>query len=723
MLPIRVFFFLWLSLVFLSASEHNARIDAVNAWLVEDAALADALRMPDLAASRRADIGLTPMETSSDTHDDLLPPIPRLDGNPVVKDFLQRLRAKVLEPDLRFPKGPEGGHARTAEGWAFIVRANELLKLVEAFCHPQSPLRDGPTLIAPILRRLAFFAEYMAPGGPVLGDFGPCGTIADAYLILTTCRPEIIPPSVRNGMDDGIQNNAHLIIFKNPLWFQPPSATTPCLVNSDVNLVLALAIAQRLFPNPAFADAVQHGLAYIEPHILPDGATNYVEQQNECPSYHATAIRSLVRTAQITGDSRPLEMVKRLRWYYPLSVSSTGVAEWSTAASWHHYWNTATGSDCAAVLAAILDCPHNQRVANLANSGIGGDLWQASYWNPNRPAAPWPDHFTTYDRNIEGPRATYGTWSTVGTTRKTHDKRGKSSYVGCVIESGKKENWPLDAALQDAGMEIRLDPAKDSDTEHRGRITLANGEPITTCAVGDHASALGAVARLGAYGQPATDWTTRQAWLFTPERLVGLIELELGSETRAAGIFGSLFLVSGRGSWGIRKELQNLGHGEFTYGNLSIIFHEHDFTSFAHEYTDVMGGAMNQSDGQKSCRLLLLDPAAASGEITTYPAGTRHFYLVELRPTFSPPANITHPALPAGLLGFDVRDGSGSYHIAFNPSAVAITVATAGQLHRSGERHRADWLKEAGPVESVAPIPAPASFPLSPGEILFTSEK
>ncbi len=714
------------STLFQPPTGHDARIYAVKVWLEEDAALAEISQMPDLAAARRADLAairaISPVETILAIHEDLLPPISHFEGNPIVASFFKGLQGKLLDPDRRFPKGPDGGKGRTEEGWAFVVRADELHDLAEAFCHPQSLLAGDPALVAPILRRLAFFAEYMAPGGPVLGDFGPCGIIADAYLILTTFRPEIIPSSVRRGMDEGIRNNADAIIAKCPGWFVPPDPKNPCLVNSDVNLVLAVALANRLFPNPVYANAVRRGLAYIEPHILPDGATNYVGMQNECFGYHGTAVRSLTRTSQINGDPRPLEMAKRLRWYYPLSVSPTGVAEWATATSWHHYWNTANGAESAAVMAGLLNCPYNQSVANL---GFKGNLWQASWWNPDRPAAPWPDNYTTYDRNVEGPRARYGNWSYVGTTRKTGDSRGKSSYVGCVIETGAKTAWALDSALQDAGVEVRLDPSKENGTEHRGRVTLAHEEPVTTCAAGEHAAALGAVARLGSYGKPATDWIMRQAWLFTPERLVGLVTLEARTELQAAGIFGDLFLVSGRAGWGERKELKNLGHGNFSYGQLMITFHAQDFSGFDTEYTDVMGGGYNQSSGRKSCRLLLTDNAAKSGKITTYPKGASHYYLVELRPASSPPAKVTRAINPAGLLAFSVNESSGNYDVMFNPSAepATIRVGRSGILHRSGEKFRAAWLKEAGTVDSVAPTQAPAALTIPGGQIVFFSER
>ena len=707
---------------------HEQRMTAVLAWLEEDAALADASKLPEMASARRADLATLnsnrPQESHPSRMDDLLPPIIHWEGNPVVADFFKKLQLKVLSSDKRFPKGPEGGKARTAEGWAFIVRAGELMALTQALCHPQSPLTGDPALVAPILRRLAFFSEYMVPGGPVLGDFGPCATIADAYLILRSCRPEIIPPSIRDGMENGIRNNADAILAKSKAWFENPPPVN-CLVNSDVHLVEAIAIANRLQPTPTYAAGIQAGLKYIEPHILADGASNYIGLQNECPSYHGIAVDSLARTFQITGDPKPAEMLKRMRWYYPLTVSPTGVMEWASAPDWHHYWNMVNGADAAAIMAEFTDCPHNQRVANL---GFTGDLWMASWWNPDRKAAPWPDRYTAYDRNVEGPRGRYGLWSFVGTTRRTgDDNRGKSSYVGCVIETGKNDSrgWPVSAALQDAGMEVRLDESKDDAGEHRGRLTMANEEMASASAVSQTAAALGAVTSLGTYGHPAMPWITQQAWLFTPERIVGIVRLESGADQKAAGVFGDLFLVSGRGSWGERKEIKDLGDGSFGYGDLVVTFHAHDFAGFDYEYAEAMGNSPLHHSGEnklKSCRLLLVDDAAKSGVITDYKIGASHFYLVEVRPAASAPATVSRLENKE-LLSFSVKDGTGTYRVAFNPGTKSVrwNIGQEGILHRTGEKNRPDWLKEAGSVESVQEIAAPGVFEIPAGEVAFVS--
>jgi len=131
---------------------------------------------------------------------------------------------------------------------------------------------------------------------------------------------------------------------------------------------------------------------------------------------------------------------------------------------------------------------------------------------------------------------------------------------------------------------------------------------------------------------------------------------------------------------------------------------------------------LSYANAHRPARLLLVDEAAGSGTKTEYKAGSSHYYLVEIRPNSSTPAKAER--LDAkDLLAFSVKDGTGTYRVAFNPGekTVSWTIGQMGVLHRTGEKFRADWLKEAGPVESAAPQPAPATFPVPAGEVAFVS--
>ena len=434
--------------------------------------------------------------------------------------------------------------------------------------------------------------------------------------------------------------------------------------------------------------------------------------------------------------------MKALRWYYPLSVEPGGVAEWATASSWHHYWNTITGSDGALILAAVMNCPHNQRIAQSAPPR--GDLWLASCLRPDLKAAPTPDRYFVYDRNIEGPRGRFGTWSFAGTSRNfgydaTDTARGKSSYVGAMFTNADKANWPLVAALQDVGSAVKTSPQPLPVGEIpwlHGLACLTSVE-MTTSAVGERCAALGANALLCAYGQKPSPWRQRQAWVFTSERLVGLVEITAETDTTANGVLGTVMLVSGRGAWGTRKELQKVGPGQFTYGGMAVTFHQHDFATIASQYTDVMSGSPTHGTDEpgKSVRLMLKDGVAVRDEATAYTKGTRHFYLVEIRPPTSAPAVRVVRRSEGNLLSFLIQDGTGTYELAYNPAdqpaewKATVGVETAGVaggawVHRSGETYRPAWIGPEGKSEATrTAVPQTAATITVPaGELVLVEQ-
>ena len=691
---------------------------ALLTWLAEDAAAAEAADQADVAASDRADLAaLTaqplPAPAPGD-HTDLLPALAVVDGNPVLKEAIARVD-KLVKADRTFLKGPAGGDVRGPEGWVFPTRADELNLLVQAFCHHQSPRSGDARLVVPILRRVASCAEYLVPGGKILGDFGCADNLADAWLVLSTVRPDILPPGLRARMDASIKANATFMYQKWGALFAN-GAQKYGVVNMDVRRILALAMTHRLFGTPELADIAKTGSAFIANSILADGATHYVAQQNECFSYHIAAVRGLLRLSEIARLPEVREQVVRMRWYYPLSVEPRGIAEWSTAAAWHHYWNMTDGADGALIMAALTGCGHNARIAQ--GSKPRGDLWQAQWFRTDVKPLPAPDQYIVHDRNVEGPRGRFGIWSWVGTARDFHDDdakeaRGRSTHVGAILQTGGPEAWPLDAALQDVGMAVRT-AAKaipDAEMPWQREVDSLSSRDRNACATGERCAALGATGFLGRYAKPATAWQQRQAWIFTPERLLGLVTVSTPTDATAYDLLGTVLLVSGRGHWGTKRELVQTGPNAWTFGGLAIIVHQRDFTQVEPQITDVMSGSMThgtQQDG-KSLRLLFSDRGlgALEGAATTFPAATRRTLLVEIRPAATAAATTARAVTEGDLLVTELQDGTGTYRLAYNSSDAPAPWTAPGKagalVHREGEAYRPAWIGEHGKAEHVQP--------------------
>ena len=706
--------------------------EAAIAWCQEDAAAARAAGQDDIAAADEADaktLAAPALAAPPAVDPDLLPPLSKAAlSDRLVTGYLGRIDA-MLKAEKTYPKGPEGAEVRGPEGWVFPVRADQLLSLTQAFCHPQSPRAGDARLVVPILRRVASISEYVVPGSKILGDFGCADNQAEAWLILKATHPEILPPGLVKRMDASLATNAEFIANKWGPSFLDPSDHRG-VVNMDVRRILALAITDRALGTTTYTDMVTSGVRFIGRQILADGATHYADAQNECYSYHINALRSLIRISQIAHLPEALTMAKSLRWYYPLSVEPGGVAEWATASSWHHYWNTVSGSDGALLMAGLTGCPHNQRIARSGQ--VNGDLWLASFLRPDLAPAPAPDQYFVYDRNVEGPRGRFGTWSFVGSARDfrygPQDKaRGRSSYVGAVLTTGKTEGWPLDAALQDVGAAVKLKAGEHpvpEQTWHREVATLTADE-TTTSTVSARCAAIGADAHLSTYGGAPQPWRQRQAWIFTPERMVGLVSVSADADASSFGLLGTIVLVSGRQHWGTQKELLQTGPGAYTYGGLAVTIHAQDFANTTSLLTEAMSGSAIHGSNTpgKSVRLILEDGNVAGDASVAYTKGQSRYFLVEIRPLASSPAKTVTQTREGDLLSIGLTDGTGSYALAYNTGSQTVPWKTTGGpkavVHTSGETYRPAWISDDGkPATTNAATPWKAGpIPLAAGTL------
>ncbi len=357
------------------------------------------------------------------------------------------------------------------------------------------------------------------------------------------------------------------------------------------------------------------------------------------------------------------------------------------------------------------------RIARM--NPVSGDFVEASFYRPDAVAAPDPDDYFVYDRNIQGPRARFGLFSFSGTGRPTPgDDRGKSSFVGCMVldppgtppaNRQTPSYWTLSAALQNANCRVRVQPyglAAGTANSAALSLSLSQQETDATTVAPDFA-ALTTSYRLSAYKLPARDWMGEQEWLCTPHRLVGLVMLRSLKEQEAYGMEGNLQMVSGRGSWGASRQFQTLPDNSFQYGQLVTHICDQDFGRVTISDTD-----LGDDDPAKSGSVLLRDvapPATGQTALQHYAQGAQHFYLVEVRPASSTPADAVTRLTPGGgLAGFEVREAGHHYRLVHNPTAGPLTYTAKLDwgtpqiwLHRSGEQYRPAWINPDG--KSVDP--------------------
>lgn len=681
---------------------------AALAWALEEAdalhaagmAEASGALVVDVRAALARDIG-----APGTTPPTLFPPITDAKANPWVASSMAEVN-RVLKADLRFPKGPAGDVTRDATGWRFLNAMQEARDLALALAHPDSPRRNDPALVAPILRRLSTTCEYFKPGHARLADFGISDNLAETYLLLRTSYPELMLPSLRAAWERAIAVNAEAIVTRyNPRWStNNPARTYP---NADVRLINGLLFASMVLDRKDLRDLADRTLAFQLNALFPDGGWTYINTQNECLTYHGINIVAVARTWQVTGSPVAKQLLEGSRWYYPLSVEPSGVVEYSTSPSWKPYWNQHTGAEVAKIIAGITGCPHNARIAAMGGPGKG-NLVTAPFYRSDITPAPAPDNYVTYDANILGPRGRFGGWSFSGTTRSTEDVklpdgrfdpaaqyRGRHTYIGAMAmhPAGKvpkgQEKWPLSAALDSATVEIRTDPGEPEPFRYNTHAYISKLDDSHTIVSSDFASLTTSYRIVHSRTGALLPWAVRQVWLMTPERVVGLVELEALEDVKAISAAGMLRFVSGRASWGTRKEFQGTSDTGTTYGDLVTTVHANTFGPVSTEYTDVFSG-----DSMKTGLLLLTSDGGGGGE---FKAGSKLHYVVEVRPSWSAPAaGVSGQRLPGGLLTLEVREQGRSLTAVFNPTAESGSYSPANtgpvRLHQVGERARLAFL-------------------------------
>ena len=690
---------------------------AVLVWALEEAKAFQDAGMAGEAQAMLKDVEtLLPKKIGQpqSAPENLFPPIPKPKDNPYVLDAVKTVEKLVAENE-RFSKAKSTAHVRDFKGWEYPRLASEGVELARALCHPQSPLAGDARLVVPLLRRFAEVYRSLEPGSKNLADFGCSDSLAEMYLLVRTRYPDLIPPSRQTVWEQAIKVNTEAILAQKGAIFAAgkPGTGYP---NADFRLINGLLFGGMVLNRADFRKAAEAGMQLMATCLYPDGGFCYISTQNEVLTYHAANINAAARYWQVTGIELAKSLVVRSRRYYPLSVEPGGVADYSMAPSWKHYWNTIDGSDIAAIVAGITGDAQNFRIARSGHPK--GDLFLATFYRDDITPAPAADNYIVHDRNLQGARGRFGAFSFAVTARNLlDDDRGKSTYVGCMVlekYSPSKNGWPLSAALDSIGSEVRvqpLDPAKSgpgkSTTTENGVDAFSQREHNAATTARDFA-ALTTTYALSGYKTKPIDWEGRQEWLLTSNRLVGLLSLRSLKDQKAYAMRGCLNLVSGRGAWGVKKQFKNLSPDSFQYGALITKILAQDYGAVATEYTDVM----NAGPG-KSGRIVLLDQAAAAaGQRTpiTYPKDTEHFYLVEIRPKFSPSAtSVTRLALKNGLVGVELAENNRKLRLIHNPKSTPETYTDTLdwtgkiQIHRSGEEYRPAWIGEDGKEEHANP--------------------
>jgi hypothetical protein len=303
------------------------------------------------------------------------------------------------------------------------------------------PRGGAPELIARFLRRAhayvdaILFAADAMPNAPIYDVFA----MAPASCALREFRrlcPRLLLPTDAERWERAMKMAGH-VVRRHAADHRRVHAKG--YANIDAALAFALLNYALFLEDDAMLAEARSLVALLDKAVLPDGGTHYIWSQNESAGYHEVVAHYLARFHEVTGDERPLEIIRRMEWYGPVSIGRMG--EYWTAPSWKHTWNSSMrrmgGGE---FVAAVTGNPYARWITGEPEF----DPRNLRHWESARVKIPWyrdripkrepPDQVTYPDRNIDGPRARYGRFGYAATLRDIPaDEPGHSTLMGALV--------------------------------------------------------------------------------------------------------------------------------------------------------------------------------------------------------------------------------------------------------------------------------------------------
>ena len=416
----------------------------------------------------------------------------------------------------------------------------------------------------------------------------------------------------------------------------------------------------------------ERGLAQVhtwDANIFEDGGTSYIAKQNESPGYHGACIDLAYDSFIMTRDPKLTDMLRKLE-LYPISITDSNLTtEWYTVPSWKQSWYGAGSGGAHRVVYYLTGNPYH----HLLN---GPD----HFLKPTEPSmkdallyrtypetkVTLPNHYTVYDRNIQGVRMNYGLYSAAMNGRVTDQLVGKNTYVGLTLAEPPKDGK---RAFSAAVYGINAFPM--------GASTIS--KESVSVAIGRDFASLGAdytlAKRLAGPGRREVPWKGRQSWLYLPDRMIGLIELTPDGKQRTNAI--TLNIELGRTKSGAFDNSPARKPDDMTcqYGNLLVRILETNLKGIKLSPT-ADGHASDGVRGPHNEFHLVDEPNlnAWSKDQRDY-EGT-HYAVLELKPTTTKSIAKVEKIQQGGLIGLRLACNGHTYTTLYNPSDETKAVAT-----------------------------------------------
>ncbi|MCB1131996.1 MAG: hypothetical protein KDN05_12760, partial [Verrucomicrobiae bacterium] len=598
--------------------------------------------------------------------------------------------------------------------------AEQMDTLLWLFAHPDSPRQHDPEVLRRLLRRTHAYLDAINVHGPALSagqlaSFYDDFAIAPASIVFREFQslyPGLIPANTNAEWDSA------MTIAADNLWaaFRNRNASW---VNTDVAIAVELFNFGRKTGRQELLDKAQYFIDDVltSGRMFEDGAVGYIGTQNEAGGYQGTVASYVNRYYQMTEHPQALEILQKMEWYGPINGP---MIDWWTSPSWKHAWNFISGSGQTGestngknpYVRADMDASIN---APASVSNWTGHQGSVAWYERGTTPLSRPD-YTTFDRNIMGPRSWQGLWNYTGTLRAINDSEsGHHTLMGCQIME-TSPSFRVNASMMGIFPRIRVSSGPSRDTN--GSFFEERHAWLTSKLTGDSTvtpsfSSLAASYKPHVFGSSTKgtehNWTARQIWLNLPDRVIGLLDLAPNANLTAFEVQGAIRLGHGGTAYSSSKTIAATGAESWDYGDLSVKLHGHNYAAVTPEVYAF------RSPNAPFTEITLRDQTDGATNTTarTYTAGSRWNFIAEIRPkATTSDVTVTEVADAPGLVGIEVQGPAtdNRYRVLYNPGPGAVIHTPAldwggpVRIHRSGTRFRPDWLPAPSgelPVETL----------------------
>jgi autotransporter-associated beta strand protein len=587
-----------------------------------------------------------------------------------------------------------------------VNKAGELLTAAYAFLHPSSPHKNQQPYADRALYLINEYSTQWTDGTLAADDMAPSFQTCLAYYLFKLHAPGLLAPEQQFKWEAAIKIHRDAVLANADIY----TAREPGAIwlNGDIRKALGAYFGSLALGDAASAARARAVLdGPMTQLALGDGGTHYVGYQNENYTYHAASIEYMAWWLVLTGSPSMRAAIAATKNYAPITnvPIGSGFGDYSTSPAWKPYYNRNNVQFPALVKAYLTGDPYNCKI------GLGAQhLLLAFLYTPGLAAKDAPAGYTLYDRNILGPRGTYGPWGYTGSARDVSSPApelpgtgfapimdGMSTFAGAYIlnAAAAPNEYPLDAAFHGAAPQVKTSAGAETDWARGQKWKYLTGKNARN-AVTKSREIYGLSTRYTIAGNrfAATKWDAGQLWVFTPSRVIGLSEITATAASTAYGLAQRIALVSGRtGVSGVKKTLQPAGAGHWTYGGLQVKVHASTYAGAVNTFTF---GVMNDPADDRSTMIELHDAQSGSDTAVAYPQGATRAALIETTPAANATAaNVAILALPAALRGFEFEEpgprGPRKIRVIQNITATAVAYAAAYPVAAARNRVLKSW--------------------------------